>query len=244
MRKLLSVALVGALLVTAAAPVAATDAGGPFTRSWSAVDVDGSVMTLTFVGTGETRTVTYHDLRATTCGGGAYTFAGVGTIVGTEIHVVGGGGCVGGSIVPGEWTWTYQADSRTLTDGTVAYHRGNWAREAFLGVWKATDVDGSAMKLTFRGSDILTREVSYLDHLATSCDPDAVFTATGTGTIGSKTPWGKYITVSLDGRCVGGASIDVADAMYRYDYLTDTLRGPLDLSGGEVFGIVDWHRGG
>jgi hypothetical protein len=243
MRRLLSFALVGALLGVVAAPVAATAAGSPFTRSWSAVDVDGSVMTLTFVGTGETRTVAYVDLRATTCGGDVYEFTGEGTIVGNVIHVDGSGGCVGDPAGPFEGTWTYQPDSDTLWDGWVSYHRGNRARDAFLGVWKATDVDGSMMKLTFRGSG-LERWVTYRDNLASACDPHAPFRAHGTGVIGSVVGQGMYITVSLDGRCVRGASIDVPDAKYRYDYLTDTLRGPLDLDGNEIFGAVEWHRGG
>jgi hypothetical protein len=244
MRKLLSLALACSLLGIAAAPVAAAAVGGPFTRTWSANDVDGSVLTLTFVGNGETRTVTYIDLRATTCGGDVYEFTGEGTIVGDEIHVVGSGGCVGDEALPieGPWTYTYQAGSDTLTDGTVAYHRGNGAREAFLGVWKATDVDGSTMKLRFRGSG-LERSVTYRDNLASSCDPHAPFRAHGTGVIGSVPPWGRYITVSLDGHCVGGAAIDVPDAKYLYVVATDTLRGPLDLDGNEIFGAVDWHRG-
>ena len=245
MRRLLSVALVGALLVIAATPLVSAAGGDPFTRSWSAIDVDGSVMTLSFVGNGPTRTVTFIDSRATTCGGDVYEASGMGTITDDVIVVVFTGGCVGDTpgASPDPATIVFQAGSNTLSFGDLIWHRGSRAREAFLGAWKATDVDGSAMKLRFRGSG-LVRAVIYRDNRASSCDPDAAFWARGSGVVGSVPPWGKYITVSLEGACVGGASIDIADAMYRYDYLTDTLRGPLDPGGGEVFGTVDWHRGG
>jgi hypothetical protein len=242
MRRILA-ALSAAILVILGTASIVSAGGEPFTRSWSAIDVDGSVMMLKFVGNAATRTVTLVDARATTCGGDVYEARGVGSVDANEIHVIGTAGCVGD--VPGPWeqTWTYQAASHTLTDGILTWHRGNRARESFLGAWKATDpADGSAMRLAFRGSG-LTRTVSYRDNLASSCDPDAVFTAKGSGVIGSVLGEGRYITVTLVGACVGGASIDLPDAKYRYDYLTDTLRGPLDLGGNDLFGTVDWHRG-
>jgi hypothetical protein len=236
-----------AILVALGATSVASAGGEPFTKSWSAIDVDGSVMTLSFDGSGSTRTVTLVDARATGCGGDPWAGDGIGTVEGNNIHVAGMAGCVGAERDAWNATLTYEPGLDGITDGSdsdVVWHRGNGAREAFLGVWKATDVDGSAMKLTFRAIDTLTREVSYLDDLASSCDPDAVFMAAGTGLIGSVPPWGRYITVSLQGSCVGGDPIAVADGMFRYDVETDTLRGPLNLDGSElVRGTVDWHRG-
>jgi hypothetical protein len=235
-------AMSAAILVALGATSIASAGGDPFTKSWSATDVDGSLLTLTFDGSGTTRTVTAIDSRATFCAGGAYEIIGAGTIVGNEIDVVGDGGCVGDSLGPVEAIWTYVPASDTLTDGSVDYHRGSRAREAFLGVWKTTDVDGSTERLTFRGSGLI-REASFLDDLATSCDPVGPFAAEGMGTIGSEPGWGRYITVSLEGGCVGGAAVEIPDLMYRYDFDTDTLRGPLDLGGNEIFGTLDWHRG-
>jgi hypothetical protein len=98
------------------------------------------------------------------------------------------------------------------------------------------------MRLTFRGAG-LTRVVAYRDNVASSCHPVAPFVATGTGLIGSVFGEGKFITVSLIGRCVRGATVALADAKYMYDFTTDTLRGPLDLAGNNRPDTVDWHRG-
>ena len=243
MRRFLAALSSGVLIALAATSIASAG-GDPFTRSWSAIDVDGSVMTLTFTGTGDTRTVSFVDSRAAGCGGDPYSLDGTGVIEGNDLIATLSGGCARDSqtTLPAAAVISYDPASDTLSFVEVTWHRGNWARDAFLGVWHATDVDGSSLKLTFRGSG-LTRSVSFMDDLATSCNPDAVLRAVGTGVIGLVLGEGRYITVSLEGGCVGGASVEFPDLMYGYQVATDTLRGPLGLGGGELYGTFTWHRG-
>lgn len=241
MRRLVSM---GAAIALVAAVAGTTIAAGgdPFTRSWSRVDVDGSRETLRFAGSGVDKTYAYRDERATFCGGDVFESNGTANVDGNVATFEGLAGCVGDAPSPAGGTFTYDPGAGTIADGTgLLFHRGNGAREAFLGVWKATDLDGSAMMLTIRG-DGLVRDVSYQDDLATVCDPDAVWKAEGSGTIGSTPGWGRYITVSLEGGCLDGGPI-AYDEVYRYDVETDTLRGPLGLDGSETLVAVDWHRG-
>lgn len=228
------------VLTTVGTAVASTD---PFTRSWSATDFDGSLMSITFSGTGDTREFSYRDDRATTCGGGAYEASGTGTITGDTIALDPSGGCVGGGDISPVWleSLTYLPASGTLFDGTVHWYRGNRAHEAFIGVWKATDVDGSAMKVTFRSTGQLTRDVTFLDDYASSCG-GAVFMSAGEGTIGSTPGQGRFITLAMHGGCLGGSAFDYAE---KYEYLaaTDTLFGPLGLDGNDFGYAVTWYRG-
>lgn len=239
MRRFLIPLAAALLLAAAVTPIVA--AADPFTKAWSATDVDGSLLTLEFSGSGDTRDFAYVDWRATSCDGGIARIDGVGTISGNEIALDGTVACDGGPSFAFSGSLSYDPGSGTLSDGTITWHRGNGAREAFLGVWKATDTDGSAMKLTFRGWD-LTRDVTYVDDVATSCDPDAVFMAAGDGTIGSVPGQGRFITVSFHGGCRGQGAFDY-DEKYRYDLASDTLRGPLALDDSELPYTVDWHRG-
>jgi hypothetical protein len=232
-------AAVAAIVISASASAAT---GDPFTRTWSRVDVDGSVETLGFAGSGDSKTFAYRDERATSCGGGAFASSGSVDVTGNTATFDGSGGCVGGATGPVGGTFVYDPGTGTIDDGSgPLWHRGNGAREAFSGVWRATDLDGSAMKLTFKGSG-LERHVTYVDELATSCDPDAVFMSSGDGTIGSTPGQGRYIRIGFHGGCIGQAMFDYDEA-YRYDVGTDTLRGPLDLDGNELPYTVDWHRG-
>jgi len=243
MRRFLAALSSGVLIALAATSIASAG-GDPFTRSWSAIDFDGSVMTLTFTGTGDTRTVSFVDTRAAGCHGDQYRLDGTGAITGNDFVAQMTGGCAGDDpTTSGDPAiFAYDPASDTLSFGEVTWHRGNWARDAFLGVWHATDVDGSTLKLTFRGSG-LTRLVSFMDDLATSCIPDAVLRAVGTGVIEPVLGVGRYITVSLEGGCVDGASVEFPDLMYKYQVETDTLLGPLGLGGGELYGTLTWHRG-
>lgn len=242
MRKLLALAAAGILGLATAATTFGASGGDPFTRSWSRVDVDGSRETLQFLGGGTSKTWAYVDERATFCAGGAFEAGGTATVDGDVATLDGTAGCVGGETNPAGGTFVYDPGSETIDDGSgLLWTRGNGAREAFAGVWLATDLDGSSMQLTFRG-DGLARDVSFQDDLASVCDPDAVWKADGVGTIGSTPGWGSYITVSLEGGCLDGGPI-AYDHLYRYDVETDTLRGPLDLDGNETPDSVDWLRG-
>lgn len=233
--------IVAALLAVMVVTPVASGASDPFTRTWSRIDVDGSRETLTFDGSADLKTFAYRDERATSCAGDPFESGGSVDVDGDTATFDGTGGCVGGPSAPVSGTFAYDANAATIDDASgVLWHRGNGAREAFLGVWKATDVDGSDMKLTFRG-DGLVRDVTFVDELATSCDPDAVWMAQGTGTIGSTVGQGRYITTLLHGGCIGAEQGDFGGE-FRYDVETDTLRGPLDL-GNELPDTVDWHRG-
>lgn len=245
MRRILATLSAAALLALCSVSTASAS-GDPFTRSWSTIDFDGSVMTLSFGGSGDTRTVTAVDARATLCHGDAFSAVGTGTVLDDTIGIDFTGQCVSGG--PGPITYglvlTYQPTTGTLLDdGGLIWHRGTSARDAFSGVWKATDVDGSNLKLTLRGTG-LARDVAYLDDYAAVCSPSFVYAASGAGLIGDPAPSGRYITVPLSGGCVGGVALDDWTALYRYDVASDTLRGPLDLGGNDLpTGTVDWHRG-
>lgn len=242
MRKTWTGVLAALALVLTATSLVSAAGGDPFTKSWSRVDVDGSRETLSFSGSGDEKTFAYRDDRATSCGGDPFEASGSVAVNGNTATFDGSGGCVGGPSALFGGQWVFDSASGTIDDGSGhLWHRGNGAREAFSGVWKATDIDGSAMKLTFKGSG-LSRAVTYTDDLATSCDPDAVWKAAGTGTIGSTPGQGRYIRVAMEGGCIGQGQIDYDEA-YRYDVETDTLRGPLNLDGSEHSGTVDWHRG-
>ena len=242
MRKLWTPLVAAVFAVVAATSVASAAGGDPFTKTWSRIDVDGSRETLSFDGSGTSKTFAYRDNRATSCGGDPFEAGGSVAVVANVATFDGTGACLGGASVPVSGEWLYDDASGTIDDGSGRlWHRGNGAHEAFSGVWKATDIDGSAMKLTFKGSG-LSRAVTYTDDLATSCDPDAVWKAAGTGTIGSTPGQGRYIRVAMEGGCIGQGQIDYDEA-YRYDVETDTLRGPLNLDGSEHSGTVDWHRG-
>jgi hypothetical protein len=231
MRRVLGTVLVALSVILATTTVVSAAGASPFNGSWSAVDVDGSRMTVTFAGTGATRKVTFVDFRATFCGGDAWQASGVGTVVGGDTIVVEFvGGCVGGSSAPGGATWSYDAASKTLTDGTLTWYRGDRVREAFIGAWRATDVDGSSMKLNFRGTG-LTRQVSFFDDAVAFC-AGASFAAQGIGIIGSIPGEGRLIRVSLHGHCPGTLSSFDFDWTYEYLYATDTLSD----------GSVTWHR--
>jgi hypothetical protein len=206
----------------------------PFTGTWSTIDIDGSLMKVSFSGTGVARDVAMVDLRATVCGGGTWTGAGPGTVDGDSIFVEGSASCVDGeknvNFTP---TWTYDGSSRTLQDPDgLRWTRGE-LMEAFGGVWQATDSDGSAMTLGFSGSG-LTRDVEYFDELATGeCDPAVSYTLTGTGTIGTVSGQGRLITVDFFGGCTGKPGASFPDRTIEYVVATDTL---VDGAG------TIWHR--
>jgi hypothetical protein len=241
----LSALVAGVFLIVVSAGSATAAGSDPFRGTWSAVDIDGSRMTLAFSGSGVTRAVSITDYRATFCGGEPYDAAGTGTIDGSVIHVVGLAGCRStGLIDPSEATYTYNPDNGSLFDGAVAWYRGS-PQEAFLGVWKGTDIDGSAMTLSFGGTG-LTRSVAFFDALATGvCEPDAPFSGAGVGTIGSVPGDGRFIRVVASGSCEGSSELVNGDDKYEYDHETDTLVGPLEPL--EIGGVprpwtVVWHR--
>ena len=235
---------VGALVIAALGAPGVAAASDPFHGTWSAIDVDGSRMTSSFSGSGGSRTYTFTDLRATSCGGGPYDAVASGDVTGGAIHVVGLGGCrAAGLGDPFEATYDHDPGNSTLSDGLLTWRRGNQG-EAFLGVWKATDTDGSAMTLSFGGTG-LTRDVSFFDSLATACEPDASFSGTGTGTIGAVPGDGRFIRVAASGSCDGSSQMFSGDDKYEYDYLTNTLIGPLEpleIGGNARPWTVVWHR--
>ena len=208
-------------------------------------------MTLTFAGEGPTRSVVVEDLRATMCAGDRDVSDGVGTIEGASIHVIGSGGCAGRPRDRAvDVTLTYDSAAGTLgspgdSSGTFTWTRGAVKPDAFSGTWIATDIDGSSMTLSFGGSG-MTRDVSFVDDRTTYCDPVAAFSAVGTGTIGSVLGDGRLIMVSLHGSCAGGASPKDYVEKYKYDYVTDTLVGPLtplEIGGDPLPQTVTWRRG-
>ena len=93
-----------------------------FSGGWLATDVDGSVVTLTFSGSGSlSRQVTYHDSRVESCAvvGGGYDAEGLGTIGsvagdGRFVRVALGGACADGSS-PHEAVEKYEFDLLTGT---------------------------------------------------------------------------------------------------------------------------------
>jgi hypothetical protein len=115
------------------------------------------------------------------------------------------------------------------------------AHEAYLGVWKATDVDGGAMKLTLRSTGQLTRDVMFLDDDASSCG-GGVFMSAGEGTIGSTPGQGRFVTLSMHGGCLRGTASHYAER-YEYAVETDTLVGPLGPGDEPAWYTVSWTRG-
>lgn len=216
----------------------------PFTGLWWTIDVDGSLMSVSFAGTGATRELAFVDQRATYCAGGAFEQTGLGTVEGDAIHVDGTAGCVGGSAgLPFQTTWRYDSSTDTLGDGTNTWSRRGLT-EAFIGIWTATDVDGSALTLSFGGSG-LTRNVAFLDDSAAGVCAGVSFGARGAGTIGSVPGDGRFITVSMIGRCDGGANDITYVEKYEYARATDTLIGPLAplaVGGTPQASTVTWHR--
>jgi hypothetical protein len=237
----------------ASAPATAEPAGAdPFTGRWSSIDVDGSVTTLSFEGSGLTRTVVTEDLRATGCAGAHYINAGSGTIAGLSLHAVGSGGCAGQPIdKPFDQTWTYHPEAGTLTAPLVGIEGADvytWTRgetvDAFSGVWGATGVDGSPLTLTF-GDSGMTRDVTFVDGRSSYCAGGGAYTATGTATIGSVSPDGRYVTVAVHGSCSGGGSPGNSVEKYKYDFATGTLIGPLaplSVGGNPLPTTVTWQR--
>lgn len=224
----------------------------PFSETWSTIDVDGSVTTLSFEGSGVTRTLVWEDLRATGCGGAHYIQAGSGTIAGLSLHVVGSGGCAGRPLdQPVDETWTYHPEAGTLTSplvGIAGVDVYTWTRgdkvDAFSGVWVATDVDGSALTLTF-GDSGMTRSAAFTDDRSGDCAGGAAYTASGTATIGSAFPTGRYVSVALHGSCAGGGTAGDTVAGYGYDFVTGTLIGPLAAASDGASPLpttVTWHR--
>lgn len=217
-------------------------ASGPFTGTWYAIDVDGSQQKLSFSVAGSA--FVYVDNRATFCGGAAIRAEGTAAVTDDSAQLDGLMGCAGEPLTdPFGVTLTLQPDGATLSDGFVTWSRGR-ALEAFLGAWQATDVDGSAMQLSFGGTG-LSREVAYVDHLASACDPDAPFSATGTGLIGSVPGDGRFVEVWMTGQCDGSGTTFSTHDKYEYDVASDTLRGPLipeAIGGTEGPGTVVWHR--
>jgi hypothetical protein len=100
------------------------------------------------------------------------------------------------------------------------------------------------MTLRFGGSG-MTRAVSFTDDRTIDCGPGAAFSAEGSGTIGSVLGEGRFIRVSLHGSCPGGVSPRDSVAKYKYDYVTDSLIGPLqplEIGGSQLPQTVFWHR--
>jgi hypothetical protein len=229
--------------VSAASTVAGTD---PFRGQWSAIDIDGSRMQVSFSGSGQTRAVSLVDRRSTVCGGIPQSATGEGVVGDDQIDITGTIACAG-SVDAEDWTATFVHDaaSAKLFDGFVVWGRGDAGLEAFLGTWSATDVDGSSMSLQLGGSG-LTRSVVLVDDLATgACEPDAAITLKGDGLIGSVLGDGRFIAVDISGRCAGGGAFVSAVSKFEYDASTNTLVGPLEpleIGASPTAWTVVWHR--
>lgn len=232
MRKSL-IGLVVATLLLMTATSAAIGAGGPFKGSYSALDVDGSRLTVSFSGTGATRLVTLVDDRATCLGGDPMTLTGVGTIADDTISGSFGEVC-GGEFF---FLLTAEAATQTVSDGTITYRRGDQGPDAFSGVWIAVDFDGSDMKLTLEGSGLL-RDVTFFDDGASVCGPvtdgeGINWSGAGIGIIGSTPGFGRFIDIDVSGACAGSQPEPIGTQTYEYDYLNNQLI--------DSFGLV-WSR--
>ena len=229
--------------VSAAATAAASD---PFRGTWSTIDIDGSRMTVSFTGKGGSRSFTLVDDRATVCGGDPQVVSGTGAVSGDRIDVEAIARCAGASDgEPFAVTYFHDAELRSLFDGTLAWRRGFAGPEAFIGAWFATDVDGSAMTLTFGGRG-LTRSVTLFDDLATgACEPDAPIALSGRGLIGSVLGDGRFIAIDISGRCGRSGALVSASSKFEYDVWSNTLIGPLqplELGGEPTQWTVTWQR--
>jgi hypothetical protein len=214
---LAAVLVVGATTAVTAAPA------DPFKGSWSALDLDGSRMTVAFSGSGSVREVTWSDDRATCLGGEALVLSGLGTIEGSTIS--GSFGVICDTEIG--FAFTHDPEAGTLAWDSVTWQRGDAGPDAFGGVWIAEDIDGSFMQLTLEGSG-LTREVSYHDHGASVCgevvDGEGIdWTSAGTGTIGSSPGLGAFLFVSSVGGCAGSAKDTPTEAIYEYDHASNQL---------------------
>ena len=201
-----------------------------------ALDVDGSRVTVSFAGSGSTRTVTYVDERVTCLGGDSVTLSAVGTISGDTIS-----GSFG-ELCGAEFNLFMTADTsaQTVSDGTITFRRGDQGPDAFSGVWIATDLDGSSLKLTLDGSG-LDRDVSSFDDGASVCGPvidgeGINWAGEGVGIIGSTPGFGRFIDVDLSGGCAGSQHEPIGTQTFEYDFVNNQLIGPL----GEF--SVTWSR--
>lgn len=220
----------------------------PFSGRWSTLDIDGSQMTIVFDGGGASRSVAWSDFRATYCAGDRQVAEGSGTLDGASIHVTMTGACAGKpGGAPIEITYTFDAASGTLQSGNdnLTWARGSIPLDAFTGPWAATDIDSTALRLTFSGTDGLERDVAYHDKHAQFCTAEPGYSAVGTGTIGSVPGFGRYIRVTLDGSCDDRTSPRHWEHTYEFDVTTGTLIGPLiplDLGGTRGIETVVWSR--
>lgn len=222
MHRLVAHAALWALLLSIA-PTALGASAGPFNGTWFTNDFDGSKMSLQFGGNGSARQVTLTDWRATYCAGGKWQAQGTGAVAGNVATLAGTGigVCLNGYASPLDInaTWTYDSGGNTLTDQDGLVWQRSAVTDAFSGNWYSIDpFDDSAQKLTIAGSS-LTRRVTYIDYLATSCDPDAVFVAQGDGVIGSTPGMGRFMDVDFAGACRGQPPIDFA---VQFEYLVAT----------------------
>ena len=232
----------------AASPTSSAE--GPFSGTWSTIDLDGSVILAVFEGTGPDRRVTITDLRATYCGGHSHVDEGTGTVDGTVLVVKSSGGCLGSPLdQPSELPWTYDAASGTLRTpfDSPGFTELIWVRgtltDAFDGTWTATDVDGSSLILRFTGSG-LNRSVSLTDTAAADCGGGSL-TAGGTATIGTVVNDGRFIAVSFHATCAAGGNPRDYVKKYEFVLAEGTLLGPLtplEIGGTPRPDTVTWSR--
>jgi hypothetical protein len=232
MRRLLAPLILTTSLLILLAPTAIAAGTDPFKGSWSAIDGDGSRLSVSFSGNGATRTVTLFDDRATCLGGDSMIVSGSGTISGNTIS--------GSWHLPAQcggeapFQWTYDPTVGTLFDGFVTWYRGDRGPDAFNGVWIATDFDGSSLRLALDGSG-LSRDVSFFDDGASVCGPvidgeGINWSGEGTGVIGSTLGFGRFIDVTLSGSCAGSPHEPIDPQTYEYDYVNNQLIGPLGIT--------------
>src|SRR4051795_4816422 len=113
-------AALGALAMTVATPVAASAAApSGFVGSWSAIDTDGSHLSLAISGRNGHLAVNEFDDAATVCGGAPARVVGAGTVDASTLFVPVTVACLpGGNVFRHRVvvTFTYVSGSDTLTD--------------------------------------------------------------------------------------------------------------------------------
>jgi hypothetical protein len=230
-----------------AAVVPSPTAGGTSPAGmWSTLDIDGSPMTLSVSTSGTAWSVSWVDLRSTNCAGSIFLAQGGANWDGAMLTAAGTGGCQGTAPdAPYNATFAFDPAPDTLTERDIPSYLGlidiTWRRDptppdAFDAAWTA--VTAPSRRIAFEGSG-LVRTVRIFEAASALCGGQA-YDATGTGTIGSKSGEGRFLTVTLAGGCPADTAESVVRFEFRYD--TNRLRGPLSATGESIGTTIDWER--
>jgi len=229
----------------AVVPSPTTGTGSP-AGMWSTLDVDGSPMTLSVSTSGSAWSVSWVDLRGTNCAGSIFLAQGAAIWDGSTLTVDGTGGCQGATPdVPFHATIAFDPAADTLTEHDLPSYLGLidnvWRRDptpadAFDGAWKAVTAPVRALSLDGTG---LVRNVRIVEAASALCGGQA-YEATGTGSIGTTSGEGRFLTVTLTGGCPG----ETGDSTVKFEYMfgTNRLRGPLSATGESIATTIEWER--